>query len=68
MKGNMNISKHNMTDYEMENIISTCRQFDNLQFTIPVLSVYEGQETKNQESRFRPNRLKNKPIKLVSCL
>lgn len=32
------VSKYNMTNEEMETVATACRQFDDLQLTIPILS------------------------------
>jgi hypothetical protein len=67
MKANRkDISKQNMTDNEMESIVTTCRQFDNLRLTIPILSVYEGRETRVRESLLSAFRGKAKTSVLVS--
>lgn len=58
------ISKQNTSNYEMDNIMLTCRQFGKLELTI-IMSVYEGKETKFQESVFNPFRLRNKATKTV---
>ncbi|KAK3941871.1 hypothetical protein QBC46DRAFT_285358, partial [Diplogelasinospora grovesii] len=61
MKANRkDISVDNMTDYEMECIMSTCRQFEDLHLTFPILSVHERRETKFRENIFRPRRLRSK--------
>lgn len=67
MKGNRkDISKQNMTDSEMESITTTCRQFDDLRLTIPILSVYEARETKVHENLLAAFRGKAKALVLVS--
>ncbi|KAK7912199.1 tetratricopeptide repeat domain-containing protein [Apiospora marii] len=47
MKANRkDINKQNMIDIEMERLITTCRQFEDLQLTVPILSVYEARATR----------------------
>lgn len=66
MKGNRkDISKHNMTESEMELVISACQQFDNLHLPIPLMSVYELRETKVRESLFNPLRRKRNYMEVV---
>lgn len=69
MKANRNdVSKQNMTDDEMETIATACRQFKDLQLTIPLLSVHERRETKIREGLLRAWRPKSKPaIMVILC-
>lgn len=55
-----------MTDQEMESIATVCRQFEDLQLDVPILSVYEMRETKVRESLLYALRGKSKPAVLVS--
>ena len=67
MKANRkDVSKQNMTDNEMESIATACRQFEDLQLTIPVLSIYENRETKVRENLLYALRPKSKPTVMVS--
>jgi len=59
------ISKNNLTDYEMEQIISVCRQFESLQLHKPILSVYEQRKTRFNDHRFTAFRRKNNPSEVV---
>ncbi|KAL9028780.1 MAG: hypothetical protein Q9196_002903 [Gyalolechia fulgens] len=55
-----------MTEDEMETIAITCRQFKDLQLTVPILSVYEGRETKIRENLLSALRAKKKPTALLA--
>ncbi|KAJ0120519.1 tetratricopeptide repeat domain-containing protein [Diaporthe amygdali] len=48
-----------MADFEMERLMSACRSFHDLQMTIPIMSIYEGRETKFRESLLGSMRRKN---------
>ncbi len=67
MKANRkDVSKQNMTDQEIESIATVCRQFEDLQLDIPILSVYERRETKVRENLMYALRGKSKTAVLVS--
>ncbi|KAI9172710.1 nb-arc and tpr domain containing protein [Paramyrothecium foliicola] len=51
-----------MADHERDMIIATCRQFEDLSLTIPVLSVYEGRKTKFKDNIFS---LKKNPSQVL---
>lgn len=60
MKANSkDISKNNLTDHEMEQLISVCRQFESLQLHKPILSVFEQRKTRFNDHRFTTFRRKN---------
>ena len=66
MKANRrDVSKQNMTEYEMESVLSACRQFEELQLNFPILSVYETQDTKFKETIFQTVRQKDDSTKVV---
>ncbi|KAL8831927.1 MAG: hypothetical protein Q9170_005089 [Blastenia crenularia] len=67
MKANRrDVSKQNMTEDEMEVIAATCRQFKELQLTIPILSVFEKRETRIRENLLAALRPKKKPATLLA--
>lgn len=66
MKANTKeISRDNMSDVEMEAIISACRSFAGLQLNIPILSVFETRETKFRDNFFTAFRRKNNQATVV---
>ena len=66
MKSNRkDVSKQNMENPEMDRIITTCRQFEDLRLTVPILSVYERRGTKFKDHLFQVFRRKKDATEVV---
>lgn len=60
MKANRNkISRHNMSEFDMGQIISACRNFAGLQINVPILSIFDRRKTMSFDDLF--NTLRGKP-------
>ncbi|KAL9097860.1 MAG: hypothetical protein Q9165_000186 [Trypethelium subeluteriae] len=54
------ISKQNLTEEEKNSLITICKRFQELQLPIPILSVFEGKESKIRENPFLAFRASSK--------
>ncbi|KAF2238369.1 nb-arc and tpr domain-containing protein [Viridothelium virens] len=54
------ISKQNLTEEDRDSLITVCKRFQELQLNIPILSVFEGRESKIRENPFLAFRASSK--------